>query len=609
MDIPQGYKQTELGIIPEDWEIVRLGDIGNFSKGAGISREDAQTGNIPAIRYGEIYTTHNYCIQIFYSYIDTVVAQHAKLLSYGDILFACSGETKEDIGKSVAYVNDIIAYAGGDIIVLSPDQSCYDSRFMGYATNAAYVVSQKSAKGQGDAVVHISKDSLAEIMLYVPQNKDEQQAIAEALSDIDGLIATLDKKIAKKHLIKQGAMQQLLTGKKRLPGFSDPWVEKKLGEILDYEQPQPYLVVSTDYVDSGFPVLTAGKSLILGYTTEQFGIYNKLPVIIFDDFTTDSKYISYPFKVKSSAMKMLTLKNNDYDLRLVYELMQQIDFPLKDHQRYWISEYSQLTISLPKDREEQTAIAEILTDMDKEIDDLEAQRDKYHLLKSGMMQKLLTGQIRLTKPLAKVVHLVPKASAVREIPVDAHIWAGHIVNRLWQSKGWGRTKLQKSLHLVGCYAQLDLGGEYIRNTAGPDDQRLMNYIDRKFKQYSHVNVEKGRLLDGKIHYTYTPTSRIQEVEMAYEQYPQDIRERVDNLLDKLNLMNLAEAEILSTLYAVWNNRIIKGERITDDLLASDFYAWSEHKADFEERKVRRMLDYMRKENIVPIGWGKYIDEK
>ncbi len=609
MDIPQGYKQTELGIIPEDWEIVRLGDIGNFSKGAGISREDVQTGNIPAIRYGEIYTTHNYCIQIFYSYIDTVVAQHAKMLSYGDILFACSGETKEDIGKSVAYVNDIIAYAGGDIIVLSPDQSCYDSRFMGYATNAAYVVSQKSAKGQGDAVVHISKDSLAEIMLYVPQNKDEQQAIAEALSDIDGLIATLDKKIAKKRLIKQGAMQQLLTGKKRLPGFSDPWVEKKLGEILDYEQPQPYLVVSTDYVDSGFPVLTAGKSLILGYTTEQFGIYNKLPVIIFDDFTTDSKYISYPFKVKSSAMKMLTLKNNDYDLRLVYELMQQIDFPLKDHQRYWISEYSQLTISLPKDREEQTAIAEILTDMDKEIDDLEAQRDKYHLLKSGMMQKLLTGQIRLTKPLAKVVHLVPKASAVREIPVDAHIWAGHIVNRLWQSKGWGRTKLQKSLHLVGCYAQLDLGGEYIRNTAGPDDQRLMNYIDRKFKQYSHVNVEKERLLDGKIHYTYTPTSRIQEVEMAYEQYPQDIRERVDNLLDKLNLMNLAEAEILSTLYAVWNNRIIKGERITDDLLASDFYAWSEHKADFEERKVRRMLDYMRKENIVPIGWGKYIDEK
>lgn len=236
---------------------------------------------------------------------------------------------------------------------------------------------------------------LNSLEIVFPKTIAEQRAIAEALSDIDGLIAALDKKIAKKRLIKQGAMQQLLTGKKRLPGFTDSWVEKKLGEILDYEQPQPYLVVSTDYVDSGIPVLTAGKSRILGYTTEQFGIYNKLPVIIFDDFTTDSKYISYPFKVKSSAMKVLSLKNNDYDLRLVYELMQQIDFPLKDHQRYWISEYSQLTISIPKDREEQTAIATILTDMDKEIADLEAKRDKYSLLKSGMMQKLLTGQIRL----------------------------------------------------------------------------------------------------------------------------------------------------------------------------------------------------------------------
>ncbi len=630
MDIPQGYKQTELGIIPEDWEIVRLGDIGNFSKGAGISREDVQTGNIPAIRYGEIYTTHNYCIQIFYSYIDTVVAQHAKMLSYGDILFACSGETKEDIGKSVAYVNDIIAYAGGDIIVLSPDQSCYDSRFMGYATNAAYVVSQKSAKGQGDAVVHISKDSLAEIMLYVPQNKDEQQAIAEALSDIDGLIATLDKKIAKKRLIKQGAMQQLLTGKKRLPGFSDPWVEKKFSDLYRYasEGGTPDTNNMRFYANGDVPFVkiedTETKYIesCNSFITSE-GINNSsawiVPVnsIIYTNGATIGNVSINKIPVATKQGILGIIPSSIINLEFMYYLLLSQNFKREVDSRQAkgtfatiiLKSLDEIPIYLPLNQMEQIAIATILTDMDKEIADLEAQRDKYRLLKSGMMQKLLTGQIRLTKPLAKVVHLVPKASAVREIPVDAHIWAGHIVNRLWQSKGWGRTKLQKSLHLVGCYAQLDLGGEYIRNTAGPDDQRLMNYIDRKFKQYSHVNVEKERLLDGKIHYTYTPTSRIQEVEMAYERYPQDIRERVDNLLDKLNLMNLAEAEILSTLYAVWNNRIIKGERITDDLLVSDFYAWSEHKADFEERKVRRMLDYMRKENIVPIGWGKYIDEK
>ena len=270
----------------------------------------------------------------------------------------------------------------------------YDSLYLYYVVDSKYDYLRLLSSGDGGRG-GLNKNLLNSLEIVFPKTIAEQRAIAEALSDIDGLIAALDKKIAKKRLIKQGAMQQLLTGKKRLPGFTDSWVEKKLGEILDYEQPQPYLVVSTDYVDSGIPVLTAGKSRILGYTTEQFGIYNKLPVIIFDDFTTDSKYISYPFKVKSSAMKVLSLKNNDYDLRLVYELMQQIDFPLKDHQRYWISEYSQLTISIPKDREEQTAIATILTDMDKEIADLEAKRDKYSLLKSGMMQKLLTGQIRL----------------------------------------------------------------------------------------------------------------------------------------------------------------------------------------------------------------------
>ncbi len=306
------------------------------------------------------------------------------------MLIGLAGQGKT---RGTAAYNYISLCTNQSIAAILPNDK-YDSLYLYYVVDSKYDYLRLLSSGDGGRG-GLNKNLLNSLEIVFPKTIAEQRAIAEALSDIDGLIAALDKKIAKKRLIKQGAMQQLLTGKKRLPGFTDSWVEKKLGEILDYEQPQPYLVVSTDYVDSGIPVLTAGKSRILGYTTEQFGIYNKLPVIIFDDFTTDSKYISYPFKVKSSAMKVLSLKNNDYDLRLVYELMQQIDFPLKDHQRYWISEYSQLTISIPKDREEQTAIATILTDMDKEIADLEAKRDKYSLLKSGMMQKLLTGQIRL----------------------------------------------------------------------------------------------------------------------------------------------------------------------------------------------------------------------
>ena len=388
MNIPQGYKQTELGIIPEDWEVKTIGDLGRIVGGGTPSTTIPQywNGGIAWYTPAEIG-----CGKYLNSSLKTISefglhASSARLLPPGTILLT----TRASIGLSAILQQTGTTNQGFQSVIV---YDSYDNEFVYYLLQQYIDVMYSLASGS--TFLEISKKKLALINVAFPVNRIEQRAIAEALSDIDGLIAALDKKIAKKRLIKQGAMQQLLTGKKRLPGFTDSWVEKKLGEILDYEQPQPYLVVSTDYVDSGIPVLTAGKSRILGYTTEQFGIYNKLPVIIFDDFTTDSKYISYPFKVKSSAMKMLSLKNNDYDLRLVYELMQQIDFPLKDHQRYWISEYSQLTISIPKDREEQTAIATILTDMDKEIADLEAKRDKYRLLKSGMMQKLLTGQIRL----------------------------------------------------------------------------------------------------------------------------------------------------------------------------------------------------------------------
>ena len=395
MDIPQGYKQTEFGIIPEDWEIVNLVSIAKVNGRIGF--RGYTTADLVGVGQGAYTIGGKHITNMILDLHDAEYISWQKyyespeiMVRKGDIVFAQRGT----LGKSAFIRNDIGPATINPSLVLINKIKC-DNEYLSYWLQCDKIVEYICSINSQTSIPMITQNQIEHIPVILPTIKDEQRAIAEALSDIDGLIAALDKKIAKKRLIKQGAMQQLLTGKTRLPGSTAPWVEKKLGEILDYEQPQPYLVVSTDYVDSGIPVLTAGKSLILGYTTEQFGIYNKFPVIIFDDFTTDSRYISYPFKVKSSAMKMLSLKNNDYDLRLVYELMQQIDFPLKDHQRYWISEYSQLTISIPKDKEEQTTIATILTDMDKEIADLEAKRDKYRLLKSGMMQKLLTGQIRL----------------------------------------------------------------------------------------------------------------------------------------------------------------------------------------------------------------------
>jgi type I restriction enzyme S subunit len=196
-----------------EWEVKRLGKLGAFLKGKGVTRDQAQSGTLPCVRYGEIYTTHRDYIRAFQSWISAEVASTATRLRSGDVLFAGSGETKEEIGKCVAFVGDREAYAGGDIVILRPRD--IDPLFFGYAMNTPSVNRQKASLGQGDAVVHISAAALADVSLPVPE-KPEQTAIAEVLSDMDAEIAALEAKLAKARRLKQGMMQELLTGRIRL---------------------------------------------------------------------------------------------------------------------------------------------------------------------------------------------------------------------------------------------------------------------------------------------------------------------------------------------------------------------------------------------------------
>ena len=137
------------------------------------------------------------------------------------------------------------------------------------------------------------------------------------------------------------------------------WAICTFEDILEYEQPQKYIVSSTDYSDKyNVPVLTAGKSFIIGKTNEEFGVYDNLPVIIFDDFTTDSKYVDFPFKVKSSAMKILHPKAG-INLRYIAYLMSVTRLVGDTHKRYWISEYSKIAIMLPPVREQERIVAVI----------------------------------------------------------------------------------------------------------------------------------------------------------------------------------------------------------------------------------------------------------
>ena len=620
MDIPQGYKQTELGIIPEDWEVKQIRDgltlLTDFDANGSFADMAANVQTYIGGGYAWYVRATDLEQQTPLSevkYVDESSYRFLKKSSLygGEVLLAKRGE----IGKVYLFeAKTMYATLAPNLYLLKLNQEI-DSNYLYYylkSTNGQKALKDINASTSLGALY---KEDVKNLHILYP-SPVEQRAIAEALSDMDGLIAALDKKIAKKRLIKQGTMQQLLTGKKRLPGYTDPWAEKKLGEISNIKMGQSPSSIFYNFEGKGLPLIQGNadivnrKSIVRIYTSQITKRCEAGDILL---------SVRAPVGAVGKASSESCIGRGVCAIKYTNDFIYQYFIFIENN---W-SQYSRgstfdsinsdelydIKIKLPRSNSEQTVIATILTDMDKEIADLEARRDKCSFLKSGMMQKLLTGQIRLIKSRAKVVPLVPEVFTAREIPVDAHILAGHIVNRLWQSKGWGRTKLQKSLHLIGYCVQLNLGNEYIRNTAGPDDQLLMNYIDQKFKQYRHVKIVKERWSDGTVHYSYFPTSLVQELEMAYERYPQDIREHIDMLLDKLSTMNLAGAEILSTLYAVWNNRIIKGEQVTDDLLLADFYAWSKHKADFEERKVRKALDYMRKENIIPVGWGKYIDKK
>lgn len=168
------------------------------------------------------------------------------------------------------------------------------------------------------------------------------------------------------------------------------WSVKKIKNVLSFEQPGKYIVESTAYTPTGkTPVLTANKSFILGYTDEDFGIYKNIPAIIFDDFTTDSKYVNFNFKIKSSAIKILKTIDESTNLKFIYEIIKSIDFPIESHKRHYISQYQEQEIVIPL-LLEQEKIAEILSSVDSEIQAVDSIISETEKLKGALMHDLFT---------------------------------------------------------------------------------------------------------------------------------------------------------------------------------------------------------------------------
>lgn len=394
-------KKTEIGVIPEDWEVKELQEIGFFSKGKGISKSEANSGDIPAIRYGELYTKHHNVIKKIYSFINKDVAVNSVRLRTGDLLFAGSGETKEEIGKSAVFIDDFEAYVGGDIVVFKSNQN-YSPIYLGYLSNASFIQKQKAANGQGDAVVHIYANNLRGIKIPLPPLA-EQEAIAEALSDADAWIDSLEQLIAKKRLIKQGAMQTLLTPK-------DDWEVKKLGEVCDYKNGKSlenkvsdtgeYNIISLNSIDiSGKLKKEHHKTNFNDNSLKKGDIVMVLSDVAHGNFLGLCDIIPDDNYVLNQRMGGLFNFRNIH----VPFVRLQINYNQK-YFKFSGKGSSQLNLGKPDilnfdikfpSLSEQERIATILSDMDAELEALEAQLGKARQIKQGMMQELLTGRTRL----------------------------------------------------------------------------------------------------------------------------------------------------------------------------------------------------------------------
>lgn len=380
------YKQTEVGLIPEDWEISKIDSKIDLLTGFPFPSNKYSSSGIRLLRGSNIKRGNTDWSQDITQYWENISPEIKKYeLKENDIVIAMDGSL---VGRSFAQLKttDLPALLLQRVARIRSEK--VDINYLKEYVCSIYFTEHCDKVKTSSAIPHISPKDIRDFVIPFPPTKKEQKAIAQVLSDTDTLIQTLEQKLAKKRAIKQGAMQQLLTPK-------EDWEVRGLGDFLSYEQPTKYIVSDTDYnANYDIPVLTAGKSFILGYTNERAGIFNDLPVIIFDDFTTATQFVDFRFKVKSSAMKILKKRNDTVNIRFVYELMQQIVFPLGDHKRHWIGEYQHIEVLVP-DSDEQTRIATILSDMDAEIAQLEQKLDKFKLLKQGLMQELLTGRIRL----------------------------------------------------------------------------------------------------------------------------------------------------------------------------------------------------------------------
>lgn len=377
----------------DDWKQRKIIECASFSKGYGYSKSDIRDKGTPLILYGRLYTKHETVIEN----VDTfaIPTEGSVYSCGGEVIVPASGETAEDIAIA-SVVKESGVLLGGDLNVITTNDEI-DPAFLAISISNGKTHRELSKLAQGKSVVHIHNSDIKTVSLRF-SHKREQEKISGLLVKTDGLIRLHQREYEKLEALKTACLDKMFpkNGSKvpeiRFAGFSGEWEQRKLGDVFKYEQPQRYIVNSTEYDDSyDVPVLTAGKSFILGYTNETIGVKNaspESPVLIFDDFTTSSHCVEFPFKVKSSAMKILTLNRESDNIHCAFNVLQNIGYVPVNHERHWISIFSEFNVLMPKTSDEQERIGSFFKKIENLINLQQRKAEKLKQFKQSMLHNM-----------------------------------------------------------------------------------------------------------------------------------------------------------------------------------------------------------------------------
>lgn len=371
-----------------EWEKCKVSDLLDFYSTNSLSWDKLEYGttNIQNLHYGLIHVGLSTMVDLdkdnLPNIIDGNVPKNYELCKEGDIVFADASEDTNEVAKAVEYcnLNGKKVVCGLHTIHGRDNKNKTVVGYKGYAFSSMSFHHQIRRIAQGTKIYSINSKNFSECYVGIP-SKEEQQKIADLLRLIDERIATQNKIINKlQSLIKE--IRNDVFGKLR----KDIGLNAKVGDVLSYEQPQPYIVEDTEYTAGGTPVLTANKAFVLGYTSETDGIYDKGDCIIFDDFTLDCKYVDFPFKVKSSAIKILTAKNKEL-LRYTFEFLKYLDLSTDEHKRHYIAETQNQEFILPTTQIVRT-IAHAFSTLSSRMQTIVKQRDMLELQKQYLLRQM-----------------------------------------------------------------------------------------------------------------------------------------------------------------------------------------------------------------------------